>query len=144
MRTGVNMAFTRWFSIPRPTVRSKQCSATYIVLHDFCLTNHAHVYQALVGRARMSILQVRDIDDRIYKHLKRLSRQNKRSLSQEVIHIIETYLTQPQITIQNSTDEFLKLSGSWEDERTAEEIAEEIRQGRSSNRRFAENNGLFD
>ena len=92
----------------------------------------------------MSILQVRDIDDRIYKHLKRLSRQNKRSLSQEVIHIIETYLTQPQITIQNSTDEFLKLSGSWEDERTAEEIAEEIRQGRSSNRRFAENNGLFD
>ena len=92
----------------------------------------------------MAILQVRDIDDRIYETLKRLSREHKRSLSQEVIHIIETYLTQPKTMTQNSTDEFLKLSGSWEDERTSEEILKEIKQGRSSNRRFSENNGLFD
>lgn len=92
----------------------------------------------------MAILQVRDIDDRIYDNLKRISQQHKRSISQEVIYIIETYLTQPQSLIKNSTDEFLKLTGNWEDERSAEEIVSEIKKGRSPNRRFTKNHGIFD
>lgn len=92
----------------------------------------------------MAILQVRDIDDRIYDNLKRISQEHKRSISQEVIYIIETYLSQPQSLIKNSTDEFLKLAGSWEDERSEEEIISEIKKGRSRNRRFTKSNGIFD
>ena len=46
----------------------------------------------------MAILQVRGIDDRVYENLKTISQQNRRSISQEVIHIIETYLSDPQTT----------------------------------------------
>ena len=92
----------------------------------------------------MAILQVRDIDDRIYDSLKRISRQHKRSISQEVIHIIETYLSQPQSLKKNSTEEFLKLAGSWEDNRSPEEIISEIKNGRSQNRRFGKSHGIFD
>jgi inorganic pyrophosphatase len=92
----------------------------------------------------MAILQVRDIDDRIYENLKRISEQNKRSISQEVIHIIETYLSNPQTIKKNSTEEFLKLAGSWEDNKSAKEIIAEIRNGRSTNKRFSEEHGIFD
>ena len=92
----------------------------------------------------MAILQVRDIDDRIYENLKKISEQNKRSISQEVIHIIETYLSDPKIIRKNSTEEFLKLAGSWEDGRSAEKIITEIKKGRSANKRFSEEHGIFD
>ena len=93
----------------------------------------------------MAILQVRDIDDRIYENLKKISKQNKRSISQEVIHIIEMYLSDPQILKKkNSTEEFLRLVGSWEDDRSAEEIVAEMRKGRSTSKRFSEEHGLFD
>ncbi|MEW5814047.1 MAG: antitoxin, partial [Spirochaetota bacterium] len=37
----------------------------------------------------MANLQVRDIDDRLYTVLKQRARAKHRSLSQEVVHIIE-------------------------------------------------------
>jgi plasmid stability protein len=43
----------------------------------------------------MATLQVRDMDDRIYNALKQRARSRHRSLSQEVAHIIEEYLSQP-------------------------------------------------
>jgi predicted CopG family antitoxin len=92
----------------------------------------------------MAILQVRDIDDRIYEQLKKISGENKRSISQEVIHIIETYLSEPHKIRKNSTEEFLKLSGSWGDDRDAEEIIAEIKKNRTRNRRFDKANGIFD
>lgn len=92
----------------------------------------------------MAILQVRDIDDRIYEQLKRISSENKRSISQEVIHIIETYLSEPDKIRKNSTEEFLKLSGSWGDDREAEEIISVIRKSRTTNKRFSKANGVFD
>ena len=108
------------------------------------LTYHAQVHIIAIKEERMAILQVRDIDDRIYENLKRISQQNKRSISQEVIHIIETYLSNPQTIKKNSTEEFLKLAGSWEDNKSAREIIAEIRNGRSTNKRFSEEHGIFD
>ena len=92
----------------------------------------------------MAILQVRDIDDRIYENLKRISGENRRSISQEVIYIIETYLSEPQRNRKNSTEEFLNLSGNWGDERSAEKIISEIKSNRTQNRRFSKENGIFD
>ncbi|MCK5130905.1 MAG: antitoxin [Candidatus Sabulitectum sp.] len=76
----------------------------------------------------MANLQVRDIDDRLYESIRVLARGERRSISQEVVHILEKFLSQPGSFDKNPTDEFLKLAGSWEDERSAEEIISEIRE----------------
>jgi hypothetical protein len=92
----------------------------------------------------MAILQVRDIDDRLYSSLKNLAKSENRSLSQEVISILEKYLSNPVIFKNNPTREFLSLSGSWADDRTADEIAKDIRKNRRNSKRFEAQNVLFD
>lgn len=44
----------------------------------------------------MAILQVRDIDNNLYNSLKISAKMQNRSVSQEVITIIETYLNSSQ------------------------------------------------
>jgi plasmid stability protein len=92
----------------------------------------------------MANLQVRDIDDRLYEALRRMAAGKRRSISQEVIHILEKYLSSPERFETNPTEEFLKLAGSWVDDREAGEIARDIRQSRRSKRRFGADNELFD
>ena len=92
----------------------------------------------------MAILQVRDVDDRLYETLRTRAAQDKRSISQEVVHILEKYLSIPGAYDQNPTDEFLKLAGSWEDERSPEEIVSEIRKSRKNSSRFKSTHELFD
>ncbi|MEK7286322.1 MAG: antitoxin [Nitrospirota bacterium] len=85
----------------------------------------------------MANLQVRDIDDRLYASVRNLAMQKKRSISQEVIHILEKYLSRPQSFDLNPTDEFLKLSGSWKDTRSSDDIILEIKSARKKSNRFA-------
>ena len=85
----------------------------------------------------MAILQVRDIDDRLYEQLRTLSRCHRRSMSQEVTNILEEYLSNPDAWRINPTDEFLALSGSWEDERSAEEISAELHRERAARSRVS-------
>ena len=92
----------------------------------------------------MATLQVRDIDDRLYESLKKLATNEKRSISQEVIHILEAYQSNPQNYSFDPTIEFLKLAGSWEDERTADEIINDLKSHRKNSKRFTKNNELFD
>ena len=49
----------------------------------------------------MAILQVRDIDNNLYESLKSRAKREKRSVSQEVIKIIEDYLAQPYTANSN-------------------------------------------
>jgi hypothetical protein len=93
---------------------------------------------------KMANLQVKDIDDRLYASLRKLATTDKRSISQEVIYILEKYLSMPKIFDKNPTEEFLKLSGSWEDDRTADEIISDIRKNRKNSNRFRNKNELFD
>ena len=92
----------------------------------------------------MAILQVRDIDDRLYSSLKNLAKSENRSLSQEVISILEKYLSNPVVFKNNPTREFLSLSGSWADDRTADEIVKDIKKNRRNSKRFEAQNVLFD
>jgi hypothetical protein len=92
----------------------------------------------------MAILQVRDIDDRLYASLKNLAKSENRSLSQEVISILEKYLSNPVAFKNNPTREFLSLSGSWADDRTADEIVKDIKKNRRNRKRFEAQNVLFD
>jgi plasmid stability protein len=90
----------------------------------------------------MAILQVRDIDDRLYSSLKNKAQKGNRSISQEVISILEQYLANPNQIKENPTKEFLNLS--WEDERNADEINHEIKKARKNKAAFGEFDGVFN
>lgn len=92
----------------------------------------------------MAILQVRDIDDRLYSLLRDRARLENRSISQEVVTILEAYLANPAMHSANPTREFLSLTGSWEDNRPSAEIVQEIRRMRKNSRRFEDADVLFD
>jgi plasmid stability protein len=90
----------------------------------------------------MAILQVRDVDDRLYASLKQKAKNDNRSVSQEVISILEYYLSTPNISHENSTREFLNLS--WDDTRAAAEIIDTLSKDRKNKNSFGEFNGVFD
>ena len=92
----------------------------------------------------MATLQVRDIDDRLYELLRSRAKQQHRSISQEVIHIIEDYLSRTKRVFLDQTEAFLELSGAWEGEESAEDILRVIREGRTDSIRFTKNSGVFD
>lgn len=92
----------------------------------------------------MAILQVRDLDDKLYSSLKTIAKQENRSISQEVITILEKYISNPSLFDTNPTKDFLSLSGSWDDNRSSEEIIKSIKKNRKNSKRFDSENGLFD
>lgn len=92
----------------------------------------------------MANLQVKDIDDQLYESLRAIASSEKRSISQEVVHILEKYLSLPDTFLKNPTEEFLKLSGSWDDDKNTEELIMDIREHRKNSDRFGKNNELFD
>ncbi|MDR2144589.1 MAG: antitoxin [Treponema sp.] len=89
----------------------------------------------------MAILQVRDIDNRLYDSLKQKAKIDNRSISQEVIAILEAHLSNPDIYNINSTREFLKLS--WDDDKNADEIINDIAKDRKNKKSFGKYNGVF-
>ncbi|EMB24984.1 MULTISPECIES: FitA-like ribbon-helix-helix domain-containing protein [Treponema] len=92
----------------------------------------------------MAILQVRDMDDRLYDRLKFAAKRDNRSISQQVITILQDYFTSAPVKTKNATEEFLKLAGSWEDFRSTEEIIDDIRDSRINSTRFEALDGIFD
>jgi plasmid stability protein len=92
----------------------------------------------------MATLQVRDIDNRLYDCLKVSAKLQNRSISQEVITIIQSHLNSPQKQSTNTTIEFLSLTGAWHDDKSAEEITADIRTNRNKSNRFGGKNGIFD
>ena len=91
----------------------------------------------------MAILQVRELDERLYAALKGLAKREKRSVSQEVIFIIEKFLANPSTRWRSQTEEFLQLSGAFENE-DAPSLVRRLRRARRNGRRFRAPHGLFD
>ena len=81
----------------------------------------------------MAVLQVRNMADDLYGALGRRAVLDNRSISQEVIEIIEAYLATPRSN-RGGDDEVLQMAGSWDDTRDAAEIASELRQARTTRR----------
>ena len=82
----------------------------------------------------MAVLQVRSMDDELYGALGRRAAQESRSISQEVIEIIKRYLAAPRTLAAHPDEEALRLAGSWDDSRSAGEIAGAIRKARATRR----------
>jgi plasmid stability protein len=92
----------------------------------------------------MAILQVRDIDNELYESLKKRAAGEHRSISQEVVRILEYHIHQPKELSADSTKSFLALCDSWHDDRSAKEIVIDLRKHRKQSPRFRGDHGVFD
>ena len=91
----------------------------------------------------MATLQVKGIDDELYRALGVRAKRNNRSISQQVVRLIQDSLARPGDSAEEATRGFLALCGSWEDSRTARTIAATIRKSRRSGRRFQGGRDVF-
>jgi len=91
----------------------------------------------------MATLQVKGLNDALYKALAARAAQDNRSISQEIVTMIQEFLSKPSGDPQRVTEEFLSLAGSWADKRSPKTIANEIRRKRRSGKRFRDAN-VFD
>ena len=80
----------------------------------------------------MAILQIKGIDDALYARLRQTAAADHRSISQEVLHLIEEYLARQegQSVTATSARALLALAGSWDDERGADEISAVVKAAR--------------
>ena len=92
----------------------------------------------------MANLQVKGIDDDLYKALKIRAKSNRRSLSKEVIRLIEDYLNQPEGTRIDSTRHFLSLSWKSDKDESADNIIAQIKNDRRESRKFKGQKNVFD
>lgn len=103
------------------------------------------LYLNFYGEVNMAILQVRDVDDHLYNSLKLLAKRKRRSVSQEVIKIIEEYLSRPDSAKTEATEKFLNLEWFDDQDKSAEEIMTDIKKDRKkSNNRFRTTDNVFD
>jgi hypothetical protein len=86
----------------------------------------------------MANLQIKGINDDLYKEIKNLAISQNRSVSQQILMLIRQYLSkQHQIERTKSPVQVLiDLSGSWDDERPAEKIIEDIKKSRRNSRKL--------
>ena len=62
----------------------------------------------------MAMLQVSDIDARLYDRLSFVAKLDNRSISQQVVTILQNYFTCVPVKTKNATEELLKLAGTRE------------------------------
>ncbi len=88
----------------------------------------------------MANLQVKGMDDVLYDDLKRLATEESRSLSQQVVVMLREYLAKrPYLKrVRPPAQVLIDLAGSWEDERPAEEITQELRAARAPSHKLVD------
>lgn len=84
--------------------------------------------------AALANLQVKGIDDDLYRALKARAKRDNRSVSQEVVMLIEEFLARGGGERRRPAADMLDLAGTWVDDRPAREIAAEIRGARRARR----------
>jgi plasmid stability protein len=67
----------------------------------------------------MATLQIKGIDDRLYEALRARAEMDNRSISQEVVAILQEHLGRPPQDARKANEAFMELVGSWPDNRTA-------------------------
>ncbi len=86
----------------------------------------------------MANLQIKGIDDNLYERLKAMAASENRSVSQQVLYLVKSYLAKGKKIDEKKTSAqiLLELSGSWDDSRSSADIIEEIRKGRKNSRKL--------
>ncbi len=86
----------------------------------------------------MANLQIKGIREELHAQIKELAAAENRSVAQEVLFLIKERLAgKGRSRTKTSAEVLLELSGSWEDDRNAEEIISEIKAARRNSGRPA-------
>ena len=86
----------------------------------------------------MANLQIKGIENELYEEIKRLAADENRSVSQQVLFLVKEYLTRKHYLYTSKTPAqvLLELSGSWEDDKKAEEIISQIKNARKNSKKL--------
>ena len=86
----------------------------------------------------MANLQIKGMDDDLYAQLKSLAASENRSISQQILFLLKLYLARKHQLQGTKTPAqvLLELSGSWQDNRSAEQIVKKLKTGRKSSRKL--------
>ena len=87
----------------------------------------------------MANLQIKNMDESLYEEIKRAASAENRSVSQQVLTLIRDYLAKRnQVSkLKSPAQVLLELSGTWEDERSAEEIVRDIKKARRNSKKLS-------
>ena len=80
----------------------------------------------------MANLQIKGIDEHLYAQIKKLASTENRSVSQQILYLAKRKTAHASRT---PAEVLLELSGSWEDDRTPEEIIREIKRARRNSKK---------
>ena len=88
----------------------------------------------------MANLQIKGMDDNLYERLKSMAASQNRSVSQQVLYLVKSYLAKGKKIDEKKTSAqiLLELSGSWDDSRSSDEIVTEIRRSRKNSSKLTE------
>jgi hypothetical protein len=88
----------------------------------------------------MANLQIKGIDDSLYGEIKLLAMAENRSVSQQVLYLVKHWLShQKRIQVSDTPAEvLLQLSGSWQDDSSADEIIAEIKTARRNSDKLSQ------
>ena len=86
----------------------------------------------------MANLQIKGIEDELYKELKKMAAEENRSVSQQALFLVKEYLARKRHmrTLKTPAQILLDLSGSWEDNRDSVKIAAQIRKARGNSKKL--------
>jgi len=86
----------------------------------------------------MANLQIKGIEDNLYKKIKKMAASENRSVSQQVLSLIKEYMARKGKiqSLKPPAQVLLELSGSWEDNRSADKIISEIKRDRKNSKKL--------
>lgn len=86
----------------------------------------------------MANLQIKGIDDDLYSQIKMMASQENRSISQQILFLVKTYMARKRFfrEAKSPAQVLLELSGSWGDSRTADQIVSNIKRCQKKFKKF--------
>jgi len=86
----------------------------------------------------MANLQIKGIDDDLYAQIKQMAVTENRSISQQILYLVKTYMSKKQYfhAAKTPAQILIDLSGSWEDSRNPDEIIASIKNARKNSKKL--------
>ena len=88
----------------------------------------------------MANLQIKGMDDELYRELKRMAAEENRSVSQQALFLVKEYLARKRYVraLKTPAQILLDLSGSWEDKQDSAKIIAQIKRARRNSKKLKE------
>jgi hypothetical protein len=88
----------------------------------------------------MANLQIKGLDEELYNQIKMLAASENRSVSQQMLFLVKEHLAKRKqvAKIKTPAEVLLELSGSWQDERSADDIISDIKNSRKNSKKIKE------